>query len=61
MKERFSQERSKKFNPRMRILIPAQYPKAMGVQVCGTLLNKNVLTGDDYWGVRFRNPSDVMH
>ena len=27
MKERLSQERSKEFNPRMRMLIPAQYPK----------------------------------
>ena len=27
---------------------------AMGVQVLGTLLNKNVLTGDDYWGVRWQ-------
>ena len=27
---------------------------AMGVQVLGTLLNKNVLTGHDYWGVRWQ-------
>ena len=27
---------------------------AMGVQVFGTLLNKNVLTGHDYWGVRWQ-------
>jgi len=54
VKERLSQERSKKFDPRMRILIPAQYPKAMGFQVLRTLFNKNVLTGDDYWGVRWQ-------
>jgi len=27
---------------------------AMGVQVLGTLLNKTVSTGDDYWGVRWQ-------
>jgi len=43
-----------RFPWRMRILIPAQYPKAVGVQVRGTLLNKNVLTGDDYWSVRWQ-------
>jgi len=54
VRERLSQERSKKFDPRMRILIPAQYPKAMGVQVLATLLNMNVLTGNAYWGVRWQ-------
>ena len=54
VKKRLSQERSKKFDPRIRILIPAQYLKAVGVQVLGTLLNKNMLTGDDYWGVRWQ-------
>ncbi len=27
---------------------------AMGVQVIGTLLNKNVSTGDDWWGERWQ-------
>ena len=33
---------------------------AMGVQIQGTLLNKNVFTGDDCWGVRWQQVSESL-
>jgi len=33
---------------------------AMGVQVVGTLLNKKVSTGDDYWGIRWQQIPECL-